>query len=897
MAAAQTYQSEFTGSQMDERFRAVATLAEALTVLEQAIAAKYTKPADGIPSTDMDASVQSALALALTSVQSLADYYTKSQVDSIAAAIAATVNATSGEVVASLPTASASTLGKIYYVGPTSGEYDRYITSYDGTTYSWLQIGSTDVDMTQYATVGELNQLDQKVSYKKGGDLPVNATSANWKLTGTGLSTGDNTAQLRKFQVTAGNVLYLKLSADTAGVYQFQKSASVPGSGTNANLVGEPVTTAVDGYVVVPETATYLIISELKTNTTNVVKSALPLELADIGSAEVLSGSAASGKILPSGIWASDSSLNVRKFAVKEGQMLYLKLSKDADVVYQWQNNGSIPSVAPNQYLIGLPVTTAADGFVFVPAGATYLMVVESTSNATNKVTATDKNSDIVDFLDRMAADTKAVNVDDMTVMNRSVNFSKKGVYITSSLTIESSTNWYMSDPFLVRKGQKVSITGKDTGNKTYLLVGVNSSTPISSTSDERIFKVITDLSPGNSSTEVTREWIATEDTYVIAQYSSLFSLLLGKPAIVPELADVWAKLADMQEQIGAELPAYVKAERDRVYDIIVDRSKGDVHIAAFNTDQHFDLDRLANPHSSYNPKWVMQGVAAMKDICDHIPVDEVVLGGDVAGYGGGTSADDEGIMLTVDYLFAPLVGIDSVLAGFPGNHDAYQNTTDVTAQGMHNVFAKRNQRHLYYKGNGADNCDAYVDDAVHKIRSIYVDTYSTNVRTENYRTFLAAALSSLPEGYKAVVYSHNALTNEFAGTVLAQKITDPTDEIDAFQNPSDCHEILNEYADKIIACICGHSHFDASAVSSAGILYIETTTAAPHTRNYTTDDIPNTSTLGTVTDTSFDFFVIDQAAQTIEAVRYGEGCNRKWKYKGVDAGMLPGYPQTIVRS
>lgn len=149
---------------MDERFRAVATLAEALTVLEQAIAAKYTKPADGIPSTDMDASVQSALALALTSVQSLANYYTKPEVDSIAAAIAATINATSGEVVASLPTASASTLGKIYYVGPTSGEYDRYVTSYDGTTYSWLQIGTTDVDMTQYATKAELSQLDQEVN-------------------------------------------------------------------------------------------------------------------------------------------------------------------------------------------------------------------------------------------------------------------------------------------------------------------------------------------------------------------------------------------------------------------------------------------------------------------------------------------------------------------------------------------------------------------------------------------------------------------------------------------------------------------------------------------------------------------------------------------------------------
>lgn len=784
----------------------------------------------------------------------------------------------------------------VFYLASTAGTYVNFgnivlaenevaILKYNG---SWVK------EASGFASKEEVDDLAFKVSYQKGNSLPVNATAANWKLTGTGLSASDNTAQLRKFQVTAGSVLYLKLSKDTPGVYQFQKAANVPGSGTNSNLVGTPVTDAIDGYVIVPETATYLIISELKTNNTNVVASALPLNLADIGSAETLMGTTVSGKILPSGIWASDSSYRVRKYAVKAGQMLYIKLSKDSDVVYQWQNNVSIPSLAPNSYLIGLPVTTAADGFVFVPEGATYLMVVESTSNTTNAVVVTDKNSDIVKFLELMEANTRAVNGDSMAVMNRSVNFSKRGFYITSALTLESSSYWVMSDPFLVKKGQKVSITGTDTGNRTYLLVGVNSSIPLTSVSDVRQFTVITELSPGNSSTEVTREWIATEDMYVIAQYSSLFSLLLGTPAIVPELADIWGRLAHLQD---GDLPAYAKAEMERVYDIIVNRSAGNVHIAAFNTDQHFDLDRLANPHSTYNPKWVMQGVEALKEIANRIPVDEVVLGGDVAGYGGGTSADDEGILKTVNYLFKPLVGIDSILVGFPGNHDAYQNTNDVTAQGMYNVFAKRNQRHLYYHGNGTDNCDAYVDDTEHRIRSIYIDTYSRNSRTEDFRVFLAASLASLPEGYKALIYSHNALTNEFAGTVLAQKISDPTVQIDAFQNPTDCHEILNEYADDIIACICGHSHFDASAISAAGILYIETTTAAPHTRNYTTDNIPNTSTLGTVTDTSFDFFVIDQAAQTIEAVRYGEGCNRKWKYKGTGAGMLPGYPQTIVRS
>lgn len=47
------------------------------------------------------------------------------------------------------PEASSSTLGKIYLV-PNSNEYDRYITSYDGSVYSWVQLGSTAVTLTDY---------------------------------------------------------------------------------------------------------------------------------------------------------------------------------------------------------------------------------------------------------------------------------------------------------------------------------------------------------------------------------------------------------------------------------------------------------------------------------------------------------------------------------------------------------------------------------------------------------------------------------------------------------------------------------------------------------------------------------------------------------------------------
>lgn len=51
-------------------------------------------------------------------------------------------------------TASESTMGKIYLVGPQSGTKYQWITLEDDSatpsTYSWLQIGSTQIDLSTY---------------------------------------------------------------------------------------------------------------------------------------------------------------------------------------------------------------------------------------------------------------------------------------------------------------------------------------------------------------------------------------------------------------------------------------------------------------------------------------------------------------------------------------------------------------------------------------------------------------------------------------------------------------------------------------------------------------------------------------------------------------------------
>jgi len=116
----------------------------------------------------------------------------------------------------------------------------------------------------------------------KGDDIPAMAISNDYKLTGDGLCISDSNSRIKKYAVSAGSYVYLKLSADNEGVYQFQSSASVPVSGTNAYLIGEPVTVAVDGFVEVPTGASYLIVSESNTNTTNEVKTAIQYTVSDL---------------------------------------------------------------------------------------------------------------------------------------------------------------------------------------------------------------------------------------------------------------------------------------------------------------------------------------------------------------------------------------------------------------------------------------------------------------------------------------------------------------------------------------------------------------------------------------------------------------------------------------
>lgn len=92
----------------------------------------------------------------------------EADIDSLEAAVQA-INVGDYVTATTLPTASASTMGHIYLIGPdANNNYERYFTQESGGAYSWVSLGSTQIDLSAYATQEELSQLDLEVHQLAG---------------------------------------------------------------------------------------------------------------------------------------------------------------------------------------------------------------------------------------------------------------------------------------------------------------------------------------------------------------------------------------------------------------------------------------------------------------------------------------------------------------------------------------------------------------------------------------------------------------------------------------------------------------------------------------------------------------------------------------------------------
>lgn len=108
--------------------------------------------------------LQAAIADFITkSVDDLVNYYKKSETYTKAEVngLIGAIKQFTYRVVSSLPTASESTMYIIYLIpssnASTQNVKDEFITIQNGSSYSWEQIGSTKIDLSDYSTTEEMN--------------------------------------------------------------------------------------------------------------------------------------------------------------------------------------------------------------------------------------------------------------------------------------------------------------------------------------------------------------------------------------------------------------------------------------------------------------------------------------------------------------------------------------------------------------------------------------------------------------------------------------------------------------------------------------------------------------------------------------------------------------------
>lgn len=87
-------------------------------------------------------------------------------------------------VVSELPTADATTVGKVYMIpsATVTGEYDRYMTTYSNSAYTWTQLGSTAIPSPVIADNLTTNDATQALSAKQGKVLNDNMTQLGQKV-------------------------------------------------------------------------------------------------------------------------------------------------------------------------------------------------------------------------------------------------------------------------------------------------------------------------------------------------------------------------------------------------------------------------------------------------------------------------------------------------------------------------------------------------------------------------------------------------------------------------------------------------------------------------------------------------------------------------------------------
>ena len=156
------YISQFTGGEIDARLRKVSELeAEKQDALVSGENIKTVGGQSVLGSGDIPVGDENAVKFTPQTLTDAQKAQARANIDAVSLADIENMDFVTAT---SLPTASASTMGHIYLIGPDANDnYDRYFTQESGGSYSWVPLGSTQIDLSTYATKAEVDELEAKV--------------------------------------------------------------------------------------------------------------------------------------------------------------------------------------------------------------------------------------------------------------------------------------------------------------------------------------------------------------------------------------------------------------------------------------------------------------------------------------------------------------------------------------------------------------------------------------------------------------------------------------------------------------------------------------------------------------------------------------------------------------
>lgn len=200
------------------------------------------------------------------------------------------------------------------------------------------------------------------------------------------------------------------------------------------------------------------------------------------------------------------------------------------------------------------------------------------------------------------------------------------------------------------------------------------------------------------------------------------------------------------------------------------------------------------------------------------------------------------------------------------GNHDANNDKGSqyrISVNAVYDILFKRCESSITEWNNSAveeinpySQFYYYVDNNITKTRNFYLSSSHGSIGARQLN-WLSSKLNEVPTGWHCVVFCH---------WIFVDGSYTP--------NGTQLKNICDQHADKVMAIIAGHIHYDKVDYTTAGIPIIFTTTDT----HYPVEDeqgVTPDATVGTINEQAFDVMTVNYQTGTIKCVRIGRGADR----------------------